>query len=368
MIRLLFACLALSSILYAGSAAAKSDGDTIRYATPQDVSIEDVFFSRFGEFIYNVDSTIHANRVEYSPQINAERWDKNFESLTLWGATKENAVDTYNAAVRMFLKTPKAVYADIAERALYNGVLAEIDSLRSGKKEWRHAAQAVLDAPATAYAYRGCDLWVNLYYRNRAYIKNDSLDMVVLQNTSSPWNANVFLSMKFNNGSPHMRLHLRLPAWLRGEVTPSGEYSYNKMREFYQVVLNGKNLTLRASADGYITIDRIWQSDDVIRLSMQAAVRRIRETGKTSGRFAVQEGPILYTYESRGSKTYFDSTTAFGNKYDKDVLHTNSLITKSYTSPNPGDDTPWEGVLLPYYITFGRNLFKPQIWLEEVEK
>ncbi len=368
MIRKLFACLALSFVCLAECIAAQFDGDTIRYASPQDVSIEDVFFSRFDEFIYHVDSTMHAQRVEYTPKLNAESWEKNFKTLSLWGASKENAVDTYNAAVRMFLKNPKAVYADIAERALYNGVLAEIDSLRSGNKSWRNAAQAVLDAPATAYAYRGSDLWINLYYRNRAYIKNDSLDMVVLQNTSSPWNANVFISMKFNNDNPHMRLHLRLPAWLRGEVTPSGEFNYNKTREFYQVVLNGKNLALRASSDGYITIDRIWQSDDVIRFSMQTAVRRIRPAGKTSGSFAVQEGPILYTYESRGNKTYFDSAAAFGNSYDKEVLHTNSLITKTYTSPNPAGDTPWDGVLLPYYITFGRNLFKPQIWLEEVEK
>ena len=349
--------------------ASSNGGDTVKYVSPQDVSIEDVFFSRFNEFIYNADSTIHAKRVDSSSLTDTAKWNGKFNTLTLWGATKgENAIATYNAAVRMFLKAPKVVYADIAERALYNGVLAELDSTRFGGKNWPAAAQTVLDAPATAYAYRGCDLWVNLYFRNRAYIKGDSLDMVILQNTSSPWNANVFISLKFNTPSPRMRLHLRLPAWLRGEVTPSGEYAYNKTREFYQVVLNGKNLALRASSDGYITLDRIWQNDDVIRLSMQAPVRRIRPAGKTNGMFAVQEGPVLYTHESRGEKNYFDCSAAFGNSYDKDVLHTNSLITKSYTSPELNDDTPWDGVLLPYYVSFGRNLYKPKVWLEQIEK
>ena len=192
--------------------------------------------------------------------------------------------------------------------------------------------------------------------------------MVILQNTSAPWVSDVFFSLKFNNANPHMRLHLRLPAWLRGQVTPTGEYAYKPMREFYQVVLNGKRLTLRASADGYITIDRVWQSDDVIRFSMQTAVRRIRPSKQSGGTFAVQEGPILYAYESKGEKVYFDSEAAFGNKYDKEVLHTNMLTTSTYSSRKPNGDTPWSGILLPYYVSFGRNTANPQIWLEEVEK
>lgn len=347
---------------------AADDGGTAEYATPDNVSIEDVFFTRFMEQIYNADSTMKAKPTVFSGNVNEELWNGEFKKLTLWGESEEDAVSTYNAAKTLFLKNPQVRYADIAERALYNGVLAEIDSSRHGKKTWKKAAQAVLDAPATAYAMRGSDLWVNLYFRNRAYIKNDSLDLVILQNTSAPWVSDVFFSLKFNNANPHMRLHLRLPAWLRGEVTPTGEYAYKPMREYYQVVLNGKRLTLRASADGYITIDRVWQSDDVIRLSMQTAVRRIRPAQNADNRFAVQEGPIVYAHESRGEKAYFDPDAAYGNKYDKEVLHTNMLTTKTYSSKKPDGDTPWGGVLLPYYIAYGRNLYKPQIWLDAVEK
>ncbi len=347
--------------------AANDDG-TVEYITPDNVSIEDVFFTRFMEQIYYADSTMKAKPTVLSHNINEGLWSENFKKLTLWGESKEDAVSTYNAAKTLFLKNPKARYADIAERALYNGVLAEIDSSRQGEKTWKTAAQAVLDAPATAYAMRGSDLWVNLYYRNRAYIKNDSLDLVILQNTSAPWVSDVFFSLKFNNANPYMRLHLRLPAWLRGEVTPTGEYAYKPMREYYQVVLNGKRLALRASNNGYITIDRVWQNNDVIRLSMQTAVRRIRHAQNPGNRFAVQEGPIVYAHESRGEKVYFDPDAAYGNKYDKDVLHTNMLTTETYSSRKPDGDMPWGGVLLPYYIVYGRNLNKPQLWLEAVEK
>lgn len=366
-LRILTSIILAAALCYAIPAAAGGT-DSIKYVTPDDISIEDVFFSRFGEQIYNIDSTLKAQTVEADYGLDEAEWDSKFEKLTLWGATSDNAVDTYNAAVRMFLKNPDVKYADIAERALYNGVLAEIDSTRRGSKLWSSAAQAVLNAPATAYASRGSDLWVNLYFRNRAYVKNDSLDMVILQNTSAPWGASVFFSLKFNNANTRMRLHLRLPAWLRGSVTPAGDYTFVKTREFYQVVVNGVSMPLRAGKDGYITIDRVWQSDDVVRLTLRDVVRRIRPAGESSGRFAVQEGPVVYACETRGEKKFFDPAAAFGNKYDKDVLHTNAIITKEYSEANTSGATPWDSVLLPYYVAYGRNLFKPEIWLPEVEK
>ena len=82
------------------------------------------------------------------------------------------------------------------ERTLYNGVLAGLDSSESADVR-RDAAQTVLDAIGTTYATSGSDVYVNLYYRNTAYVRNDSVDMVILQNTSSPWRADVFFSMNF---------------------------------------------------------------------------------------------------------------------------------------------------------------------------
>ncbi len=355
----------------AAAAMPPAGGDGLKYVSPGDISIEDVFFSRFFETIYNVDSTMHSQQVEAAADIDTAWWNRELAAMTLWGETSKPATDTYNAAVRMFLESPQVDYADAAERALYNGVLAALDTSRCPGEEWRGAAQAVLNAPATAYASRGCDLWVNLYFRNRAYVKNDSLDMVILQNTSAPWAGNVFISVKFNRPATRMRLHLRLPAWLRSRVTPSSRYSFNKAREFYQVVLNGRNLTLRASADGYITIDRVWQDDDVVRITMQTNVRRITDSafdGDTAGKFAVQEGPVVYALETRGERKFFDPQAAFGNNYDKEVLHANTLVTKGYSLPDISADTPWSAVLVPYYIAFGRNAGSSQLWLEKVSQ
>lgn len=358
--------LSVLFVLVALNAAADS-GDA-KYVTPSDVSLEDVFFTRLYSDIYDYDSTITARPVTASASNDSARWTKEFASLTLWGSSESSATDVYNAAVRLFLKHQKVEYADVAERALYNGVLAELDSSRRGTPEWRKAAQTVRDAIATAYASKGCDLWVNMYYRGRAYVKSDSLDMLILQNTSAPWNSNVFFSLRFNNDSTHMRLHLRLPAWLRGCVTPGGKYTMEESREFYQVVVNGKMLTLRASADGYVTIDRVWRSNDVVRFSMQTPVRRIHNNKDKLKTFAVQEGPILYAVETRGDKQYFDPEAAFGDNYDNKVLHANCLTTKVYTKRKIGDESPWEAVLIPYYIAFGRNNAQPAVWLNAVKK
>lgn len=359
------ACAALVLV----AVPAWADGGDVAYAAPFDVSIEDVFFSRLQLQIYNTDSTLRAQRVERGEALDTARWRKLFAGMTLWGETKAGSVATYDAAVRLFLQDPRAEYADAAERALYNGVLALADTTRAAAKGWREAAQAVLNAPATAYASRGCDLWVNLYFRNRTIVKNDSLDLVILQNTSAPWRSDVFFSLKFANGNPHMRLHLRLPSWMRSDVTPGGKaYAYDETRCFYQVMLNGRRLTLRAGSDGYITIDRTWSSDDVVRLTMPTVVRRIRNAAKKDGRFAVQEGPMVYVYPITSGKKFFNSRAPFGDNYDNARLHANQLMTREYPSRSAGEDDAWNAALLPYYVAEGRKMGKYTLWLDEIRK
>lgn len=365
----LAAAVAACAALILAAAPAWADGGEAKYVAPSDVSLEDVFFSRLQLQIYNTDSTLRAQRVVSGEKLDAAHWRKLFSDMTLWGETKAGAVATYNAAVRLFLQDPRAEYADAAERALYNGVLAEADTTRAAAKSWREAAQAVLNAPATAYASRGCDLWVNLYFRNRTIVKNDSLDLVILQNTSAPWRSDVFISLKFANANPHMRLHLRLPAWMRGEVTPGGkDFAYDEARCFYQVMLNGRRLTLRAGSDGYITIDRTWSSDDVVRITMPNVVRRIRNARKKDGRFAVQEGPMVYVYPETSGRKFFNSQAPFGDNYDKSTLHANQLMTREYPSRRAGEDAAWNAALLPYYVAEGRQIGKYTLWLDEIQK
>lgn len=369
MMRIILAGLTFLLLPCGMSGQSSASTPAIRYAAPAELSIDDTFFSRLIAGAWHNDTTLRAKQTAVPEDFDRRAADASLKGITPDGRAKGlSATATWQRAVTLFLLDPQIRYADIAERALYNGVIAEADSLRPAGEERRAAAQALTDAPYTAYAVRGCDLWVNMYLRSRTMLRSDSLDVVVLQNTSAPWLSDVFMSFKFAAPSAHMRLHLRLPAWLRDRVTPEERYSFSPSRQFYQIVLNGRMLPLRASSDGYITIDREWKSDDVLRFSMETKVRRIRQLKGGKGYFAVQEGPVVYSLREGGNGKYFDPDAAFGNHYDRDVLHTNELITPVYSSPRISDESPWQAVLLPLYITLGDPKARPAMWLREVAK
>ena len=50
------------------------------------------------------------------------------------------------------------------------------------------------------------------------------------------------------------------------------------------------------------------------------------------------------------------------------MLHTNELVTKVYSKPRIAGQSPWEAVLLPYYITFGDKSKPGELWLREIKK
>ena len=133
-------------------------------------------------------------------------------------------------------------------------------------------------------------------------------------------------------------------------MRPGGQYGYEKTREFYQIHVNGK-LSLVRAKNGYITIDRVWKNNDVVRMVMATPIRRItRSDGLGKGKFALQYGPIVYGYCSDDANAFFRASDPIAPHYDKDVLHTNMLIAKIYNSRTPGDETPWNCNLYPYYI------------------
>lgn len=366
--RLIIPLLLSAIALSLAPAATYADGGKMRYATSKEVSLEDIFFSRIIERIHHSDSTMQA-----APVVVPQGFDAKARSAALHGfglggeATGMTATATWRDAMALFLSTHDVRYADIAERALYNGVIAEADSSRTGSAGWREAAQAIHDAPYASYAMQGHDLWVNYYIRTNALIRTDSLDIAVIENTSAPWYPDAFFSFSFDGPASTMTLHLRLPAWMRDAVTPEPTFTCSSSRQFYQVTLNGKLLQLRAGEDGYLTIGGLAPGKYTLRLTMENKVKRIRAVKGHKGRFAVQQGPIVYAQTNRDKK-YYSPEAAFGNNYDRDVLHTNELVTKVYSKPRIAGQSPWEAVLLPYYITFGDKSKPGELWLREIKK
>ena len=359
----------------------------LAYTHPDSVSLEDMFWSRaYGE-VWESDSLLRARPVSLR-QKDAKsygkwqsKWHKLLsEDFSLWGGTRNKPYTDYahqvNASItmldlsaRLFLLTGRACYAETMERCLYNGIrVGTMPSLPSSLR--REAAHRLLNVKGLAYASQGADVYVNLYVRSKAYVRTDSLDVVILQNTSSPWQLDTFFAFNFNRPQNHMRLHLRLPGWLRGEVMPeNGRYRYRPMREFYQVSVNGVPTSVRAK-DGYIVIDRVWKSDDVVTLKATTPVRRIEKADPASlngNTVALQFGPLLYVAEKRVADSLFlNPNDAIGYAFDLNHRHAEILkgtLSCAWNAETQDSLKKVPFAAIPYYVAAFEKSDSCQLWI-----
>lgn len=363
-------CLGLL-LLGQGAALRVQAGEPLRYTPADSVNLEDMFWTRAATEVWQLDSTLQARPVQAGHH-DARRTDKlraRLQALgptTLWGGLGDGLerdakqlrrdLQVLDLSARLFALTREARYAELMERTLYNSVrAATAPSLPRSAR--RHAAPWLLAARGLMYAAAGADVYVNLYMRSRAWVRTDSIDFLVLQNTSAPWQNNVFFSFRFAGPGRHMRLHLRLPGWLRGETGVAG-CNYLPQREYYELTINSRPTRLRAK-NGYITVDRVWENDDVMVLKMDTPVRRIVREGD-SAHVALQFGPLLYLTERPLPAGYaVRPADAIGFRFDGDSTHAELLSGRMVD--DAGRAEPFRAI--PYYIQQRADVRSAQLWL-----
>ena len=188
--------------------------------------------------------------------------------------------NTYNMLKltrQLFFTDPtRCDYLDYYERALVNQVLATQDPdashgfvcyyvpLRAGGiKTYSNdyddftcchgtGMESQTKFADTIYFFSGETLYVNLFIPS--VLTWPGRGITVRQETSFPEQSTTRLAV---TGSGHIALKLRVPSWVK-----SG----------YQVTVNGAVQSVTATAGQYLTIDRIWDSGDVIDVTMPAAL------------------------------------------------------------------------------------------------
>lgn len=231
---------------------------------------------------------------------------------TAYDLPNENAYAETCAAIglvlfnqRMNRLTAEARYADVLERALYNGVLSGLSldgrqffyvnplSSRGDhrRQDWYACACCPpnllrLFASLGGYVYMtGPDaLYVNLYGANRADVPMaDGKVVRIEQTTRYPWDGRV--TIRF--AAPVARelaLHLRIPAWCAGA----------------SLQLNGQPQAIDLQR-GYAVVRRIWESGDTVELELPMPVRRMYAHPRVAanvGRVALMRGPLVYCFEA----------------------------------------------------------------------
>ena len=219
-------------------------------------------------------------------------------------------------AHRMLQLEPDARYADVMERALYNGTISgvSLDGERffygnplasypgvdgngrfAGKdyhyrrSEWFGCAccppnilRLLASLPGYIYSQSRDEAWVHLYAGGRAELEVAGQKVELIQQTEYPWKEKVNITLNLEKPA-RFTLALRIPGWCRAAT----------------LEVNGKALKTEAH-NGYAKIEREWQTGDKVELNLPMPVLRLEAHPKVrqnAGRVALQRGPLVYCLE-----------------------------------------------------------------------
>ncbi len=215
---------------------------------------------------------------------------------------------------RMFLATGDAKYADVYERALYNGVPSGVslsgdkffydnplESMGQHERQpWFGCAccpgnvtRFMASVPQYMYATQGDDVLVNLYIQSSADIDTDNNNIKLRQTTEYPWNGNVTMTVDPEKEG-EFALRLRIPGWSQDAPVPTDLYSFTTSPSAgYEVKVNGKKADVM-TGNGYATVKRQWKKGDKVELTLPMDVKRVRANDNVAddkGKLAIQRGP-----------------------------------------------------------------------------
>jgi DUF1680 family protein len=297
--------------------------------------------------------------------------------LVLWGS-------------RMLQFTGEGRYADVVERALYNGMLSGVsldgthffyeNPLASIGHHHRtpwfvcpccppNVARTIASVGNYFYSTGANDLWLHLYGQNDVTVSIAGHAVRVRQETHYPWDGAVKLEFTMDAPQP-FTLHLRVPGWCSQ----------------WSCAVNGDAVSA-TPAHGYIAIDRAWQAGDTVTFNMDMPVQAVYahpSVRQMQGRVALQRGPLVYCLEgvdhngAELERISLDASTLdqFEVKHDAGLLGGVTVLTGQgemltdagwdgmlYRYNRPSSRAPAQVTAIPYYAWDNRDAGEMRVWL-----
>ena len=298
---------------------------------------------------------------------------------------------------RMLSASGEARFADVIERALYNGINSGMsldgklycyrnplahDSSAGDKirNPWYDTTccppnleRTLASLPGYFYSTSDDGVYVHLYDNSTMNWRLHSGTAIELQQqTQYPWQGNVRLHVK--PASPEaFTVYVRIPAWSRATT----------------VRLNGKRVD-EVKAGEYLPIHNHWSGNDLVEIDFDMQPQLIHANPAVvddMGRVAVQRGPIVYCMEQLDQQAGrapidFYGYSAHLNGETKFRLEPNLLggvVTLEHPgafTPAPKSETLYETgqpaaqsasstalTLIPYYAWANREDSSMQVWI-----
>lgn len=293
---------------------------------------------------------------------------------------------------RMFLATGDAKYADVLERALYNGVISGV-SLSGDKffydnplesmgqherQRWFGCAccpgnvtRFMASVPLYMYATQANDIYVNLYIQSKARLTTEANQVTLEQTTAYPWEGKVTLTVTPET-EQEFALRLRIPGWAQDSPVPTDLYAFTGKAGAYSVSVNGKKVHARLY-DGYATIHRRWKAGDVVEVDLPMDVRRVKANDKVEddrGKLAIERGPIVFCLEGKDQpdghvfNKFIPDGTPMTASYDADLL--NGVVVLTGTAKEVEKDGTVKDVAfkaIPYSTWNNRGADQMAVWI-----
>jgi uncharacterized protein len=209
-------------------------------------------------------------------------------------------------------------YADVMERALYNGTISGVSLdgkhffygnplaahpgfdgngqfVHSGyhyrREEWfdcaccpPNIARMIAQFPGYMYSAGRDEVYVHLYAQSKAKVNVAGQTVQIRFKTAYPWNGKIAITVKPEKASV-WTLALRVPGWCRGA----------------ELRVNGKAVgAAPITQKGYARIRREWKNGDRVDLVLPMPPERIEAhpaVRQDCGRIALQRGPLVYCFE-----------------------------------------------------------------------
>ncbi|MEP6827035.1 MAG: beta-L-arabinofuranosidase domain-containing protein, partial [Aestuariivirga sp.] len=195
-------------------------------------------------------------------------------------------------------------YADVLERALYNGALSGLS--RDGQ-HYFYANPLESIGTATRWAWHTCpcctmnvarligsvgdyflshtenEIAFHLYGGISTSVALKSGKVTLRETSNYPWSGAIAIEVN-PEVTAEFTINLRVPSWCKGA----------------KATVNGKVISAKKLVKGYLPIKRKWAMGDKIKLTLPMKATRVYASPSVNmdlGRVALQRGPLVYCIE-----------------------------------------------------------------------
>ncbi|MDR1633154.1 MAG: glycoside hydrolase family 127 protein [Dysgonamonadaceae bacterium] len=307
---------------------------------------------------------------------------------------------------RMYLMEKNGKYADVAEIALFNNVLAgvnlegnrffyvnplEADGQtpfnhgRRGRSPWfgtaccpSNLARLIPQVPGMMYAYTGDEIYCSFYAGSEVCIPLKNGKVKIVQQTGYPFDENISITVDSLAVNQEFTLRMRVPTWTDSQFVPGKLYHYiDKKHENPEAFLNGKKLHATVK-NGFISIRKKWKTGDKVTLHLPMPLHytcAIDKVEDDRGRVCLTRGPLVYCAEAADNKfpvsqayietlpeNYTIETARDGLLKGIDFI---SVPAKAINDKAAKEEVTM--TLLPYYAWDNRSDSTMMVWIPQIE-